>query len=158
MKKIFLFLIVLCVSLPVLAEDIRYIHGKSAKLFSEASFKADVIENIERGRAVNVIEEQKRWDKVQHNNHEGWVSKLQVKKKPPAQKASLLEKNEQDLSGTARRRASASAPTAAARGLRQDGDNTMDENAQSDFEALNKMENAKVSDQEALEFIEQELN
>ena len=77
-------------------------------------------------------------------------------KKPPTKKASLLEKSEQDFSDNARRRASASAPTAAARGLRQ-GDDSMDENTQSDFAALNKMEATQVSEQEALEFVEQEL-
>ena len=156
MKKLSILLVLFCIALPVSAADVRYIHGKSAKLFSEANFKADILTSIERGQTVTVIEEHKRWVKVKHNNNEGWVSKLQVKKKPPTKKASLLEKSEQDLSENARRRASASAPTAAARGLRQ-GDDSMDENTQSDFAALNKMEATQVSEQEALEFIEQEL-
>jgi uncharacterized protein YgiM (DUF1202 family) len=156
-KRALLFLAVSLFASSAYAAETRYIHGGKAKLLSEPAYSSEAIANVERGAQVIVLEERKKWLKVRYEDKEGWLPTLLVKENPPLEKASLLQKEDIDLSENARRRASANTSTAAARGLREDGRARESDDTNADFHALSDMEANSVSDKEAADFIKQEL-
>jgi len=153
MKKIALIFIALSFFATAQAEETLYIHANTAKLMSEPSFKSDVVKILARGEAITLVEKNKKWIKIRHNNNIGWLSKLLVKNQPPLNKTSLLSNRDSDLSESSRRRASTHTTTAAARGLRQDGRVRESDTNNANFDALSEMEENKVSDHDAIEFL-----
>ena len=151
--KYFSFILLFFFITPAFAEEVRYIHATNAKLHADPHFNAEVLGTFKRGHEVTVLEKQKRWLKVRHGDQEGWVSKLLAKKNPPLRKTSILENDEVDLSQNSRRRASVNNTTAAARGLREDARARDSDDMNSDYHSLSEMETNKVSDQEAMEFL-----
>jgi hypothetical protein len=94
--------------------------------------------------------------KVKFGDKAGWVPKLLVGKEPPKDKVTVLNEGSQALDQTARRRASATAEAAAARGLRGEERARQSDDAAIDFNALQKVEQTNVSEDEAVQFQRQE--
>lgn len=143
----------LCSS-AALAES-AYVQARQAELFAEPSLKAKVVAVANKGDALVVEQQQGRWLKVKFGGKSGWVSRLLLGSEPPKDKVTVLDDG-QALDQSARRRASATAAAAAARGLRGEERGRQSDGAATDFNALQQMEQQGVSEDEALEFMEQE--
>jgi hypothetical protein len=153
------FLLGLCFSLlfssVVLAES-GYVQARQAELFAEPSLKAAVVAVAHKGDVVSIEQQQGRWLKVKFGDKSGWVSKLLVGSEPPKGKITVLDEGGQSLDQTTRRRASATAAAAAARGLRSDERARQSDGTAMDFNALKKVDENSVSEDEALKFQQQE--
>jgi len=153
------FLLGLCfpllLSSAALAES-GYVQARQAELLAEPSLKAVVVAVAQKGDVVTIEQQQGRWLKVKFGDKAGWVSKLLVGKEPPKDKVTVLNEGSQALDQTARRRASATAEAAAARGLRGEERARQSDDAAIDFNALQKVEQTNVSEDEAVQFQRQE--
>lgn len=147
-----LVLSLLCINLA-LAET-AYIKARQAKIYIEPSAKSDLVTSAQKGDAVEIIEQQGRWLKVSFDQHHGWVSSMLVGKTPPGDKVTVLD-DADSLEQTARRRSSASTSAAAARGLRSDDRARQSDDEVADFGAVRQMESMGVTEDEAIEFVEQ---
>ena len=155
--KALLTLVILAISSSMALAETGYIQGRQAKIYVAPSMKSDVVSSAKKGDAIEVIETQRRWLKVEFNGQQGWVSKLLVKNNPPMNKISVLENNSEQLQQSARRRASVATASAAARGLRSDGRARQSDDSVADFSALSEMEKMGVSEDDAMKFMEQGL-
>ncbi len=133
-----------------------YVQSRTAKLLASPAARAEVVTELVKGDAVEVVETQGRWLKVSSGDKTGWISKLLVKNQPPKGKISVLEENK-ELEENARRRASTVSSAAAARGLRNEERARQSDDSVADFSAVREMESERVSEQEAMEFMEQGL-
>lgn len=148
-------LIILAISSSIALAETGYVQGRQAKIFSSPSMKSAVVVSAQKGDAMEVLETQGRWLKVEFNGQLGWVSKLLVKNSPPMAKISVLENSGKQLQQSARRRASVATASAAARGLRSDGRARQSDEGAADFSAISEMESMSVSEDEAMDFMEQ---
>jgi len=139
--------------LPVItqASETLYVQSVKAKLLSSPSFQADTIEVISKGAAIEVVESQQRWIKVNYQDKSGWINKLLVASKPPLNKVTLLE--DQPVSQDARRRASSVATSAAARGLSAEDRARLNIKNEFDYAALSQMESLMIEESEVWEFL-----
>lgn len=144
----------LLISAAAQAEN-SYIQARQAQLFAKPSLKASVVTVSHKGDEVVIEQRQGRWVKVKLGDKSGWVSRLLLGKAPPKEKITVLDDG-QGLEQSARRRASATAATAAARGLRGEERARQSDAAASNFDALQKVEQEGVSEDEALHFMQQE--
>ena len=147
--------IMLAISSSIALAETGYVQGRQAKIFTSPSMKSAVVVSAKKGDAIEILEKQGRWLKVDFNGQQGWVSKLLVKNSPPMAKISVLENSGEQLQQSARRRASVATASAAARGLRSDGRARQSDEGVADFSALSEMESMSVSEDEALDFMEQ---
>ncbi len=107
---------------PLYAAETLYIQSRQAALFSAPHFDSNKLLVLPQGAAVMPLEDQPQWVKVQVNEKIGWLSKYLLANHPPLeQPASPLEKSSIDLSGSARIGASTVTTAGAARGLKEDG-------------------------------------
>lgn len=136
-----------------MAEDYLYILSAHAKIMSEPSFSASAVERATKGEKLVSLKKTNRWFKVNYKGKEGWISRLAVSPHPPMKRVSRLAKAGDTLQNESRRRASSVSTTAAVRGLRGEGRSRLSDANQTDFEALAHVESAKVTDDEALEFL-----
>ena len=154
-KTILIFILFIFFSSAVLAEN-GYVQARQAELFAEPSFKESVIAVAHKGDAVVIEQRQGRWLKVKFGDKEGWVSKLLVSGEQPKDKITVLDEDGESLDQTVRRRASATTEAAAARGLRGEKRDRREDKTVN-FDALHKMEQEDVSEDDALQF-QQEAN
>jgi hypothetical protein len=139
----------------VVAES-GYVQARQAELFAEPALKSVLVAVAKKGDAVVIEQRQGRWLKVKLGDKSGWVSTLLVGSEPPKEKITVLDAGDQALEQTARRRASATAAAAAARGLRGEERARQSDGNAVDFNALQQMEAAGVPEDEALQFQQQE--
>ena len=154
MKKI---IITLCLAMAPLwahAEEYLYILSAKAKILSEPSFKAAVVDRVSKGQKVVELAKNNMWFKVRFKGQEGWLSRLTVSPNPPMKKVTLLAKEDDTLASEARRRASSQSTTAAVRGLRADERTRMSDSTATDYHALAMMESVSVDDAEVWQFLE----
>lgn len=118
-------------------------------------FNADLMTTIDRGAELTVKGSQGRWLQVGYQDKTGWVSQLLVGDTPPLGRMSTLNSSDQTIKQEARRRASATASVAAARGLRNDERARQSDNAVADYSALEQLDRLSVNDDEALKFVEE---
>ena len=141
----------------VMADELRYVQARQAKLYVEPSLKSPVLAVLPKGESVALIETQGRWLKVSVEGKTGWLSRLVVADHPPMKRVSVLADTQADLGENARRRASATAAAAAARGLRGEERARPSDREVVNFSALEEMEAHSVPEDEALQFLEQPL-
>ncbi|MBD3670828.1 MAG: SH3 domain-containing protein [Gammaproteobacteria bacterium] len=73
--------------LPAMASaETFYVQSKEAKIYSEKSFKSDVIVTLERGTEIDVSERQGSWAQVMHDKSQGWIPSLLISEDKPVQK------------------------------------------------------------------------
>lgn len=137
----------------VLAADL-YVQSIRAPIMSAPSLGSQVIAEAHKSDLLKEVEKQGNWHRVSYKDKTGWVSKLLVGLKPPMGKVSLLEETEEKLSTGARKRASAFTTAAAARGLAEDRARVNDK-FKVDHYGVESMEAVKISDDEALVFLQQ---
>lgn len=144
-------------ALPAQAAELVYVQSKLAKILEAPGFNAPVVAEAAKGDALEKLAQEGRWFKVSFRERQGWVPELLVGPRPPLNKVTVIDDEAADLKQHARRRASASASTAAARGLRNDGRARQSDEAVADYSALTEMESFEVRDEEVTEFLEQGL-
>jgi len=129
--------------------EVVYVHSAKASLLAESKFNASTLIVLELGTELTLVEREKRWVKVEHDNVIGWVSILLVRADPPISKVKILGSESVNLEGEARIRASAVATAGAIRGLSAGGGST---GIESDYNELSEMEALSVSLQQVNEF------
>jgi len=143
-------------ALCIADEKMLYVQSAKAKLMAEPAFGAAVVTELERGTAVNLLQSEKRWLKVQAGKQSGWVSSFLLSNHPPLNKVTVLGGEEQkDIEENARRRASAVTTAGAARGLSSDDRKRADIHEKADFYALEQVEEYKVDPAEVSAFAQE---
>lgn len=151
---LFVFLVALFYSSSSTA-DTGYVQAAKAKILASPSINAEVITTVPKGGIVEIIQTKGRWLNIKVGQLEGWVSKLLIKDKPPKRKITVFETEDTSLEEKARRRASTVNSAAATRGLRSEDRARQSDTSIADFSALRQLERERVSEEEALEFLEQ---
>ena len=159
MKKIVLFfsIFMLCAA-PVLAGDL-YVRSMRAKVLSKPSMKSKTIGLVKRGAILKEVKKRGKWIEVKFQDKKswktGWISKYLVSQKKPLKRISLLAKGD-NIAKSSRRRASAFTSVAAARGLSDEARARKGIKSYTvDFDALARMEAIKITEIEAMQFIEE---
>ncbi len=143
-------------SLTALAQaQSGYVQSRQAKLQKEPNFSAEVLATLPRGTQVEILTTQGRWYQVQHAEQQAWVSRFLISDTPPLDKVSVLDEQAQaeSLVTNARQRASAVTSAGAARGLTADERQRASSAGLSNYFSVDMMENARVTPDEALEFL-----
>lgn len=131
-----------------------YVQSVKAPILSAPSLGSSKVGEAVKGELLKEIEKKGDWFKVGYKDLTGWVSRLLVGPKPPAGKVSVLEETEERIEKGARKRASAFATAAAARGLAEERARISDK-YRVDFRGVEKMEAVSISDEEALRFLQE---
>lgn len=147
-----LFLMILLLSLPAMAEDM-YVKSTRGKVLASPDFKSKTVTVLSKGDKVKVLQTKGQWVKVSAGGKSGWMSLLLVSKNPPLNKVTLTdsEESEQQKSNV-RKRASGTSTAAAARGLREDERARLSDSEQENYQALQQMEQSQVDDKAVKNF------
>lgn len=151
-RIILLIFFITAFSAASVAADQYYVTSRKAPVWEGPTFKAAQTAILSRGDAVTSDDEQGGWCRVRRDNKSGWMLKLMLSLQPPIDSGSATEQTVEIMSQRARRRPSAYASTAAARGLK-DIRRRFSEKLKLDYTALEQMESFRVDDQQALEFL-----
>jgi uncharacterized protein YgiM (DUF1202 family) len=157
MKKL-IYVTLLCITgSPALAAQTFYVQSVKAKLQARPAYQSPLVATLARGDAVQVLEKDKRWYKVTYQQQTGWISRLVLGATPPGDKITVLDAagGNAKMESNARRRASSSNTAAATRGLRGDSRSRMSDEGHADYSALETMKSQAVTEQEALEFLQE---
>jgi uncharacterized protein YgiM (DUF1202 family) len=154
MKKLILF-IALSIASSLAAAETLYVQSLKAELKTEPNFKAKTAATAMKGEPLTVIGKSSTWYKVSRQGKEGWVFRYVVAAKPPMGKVSTLAQDARELDKGARRRASVVTTTAAVRGLSAEDRARNSRNSMINFDALEKMDNMVINDNEAIAFLNQ---
>lgn len=155
MKRILITLSLAMVPFMAQADEYLYILSAKAKILTQPSFKASIVDRVSKGEKVVELAKNNNWFKVRYKGKEGWLSRLAVSPNPPMKKVTLLAEKDETLASEARRRASSMSTTAAVRGLRADERTRMSQDNVADYDALAMMEGVSVEDQEVWRFLEE---
>lgn len=154
MKRAFLVMAALVI-LPefVSAKDL-FVQSVKAKIMSEPTFKAEVVNTVNRGDKLEQVEAKDGWFKVKAGTANGWVNHLAVADSAPLDKVTVVTADAADLQDKSRKRSSAITSAAAARGLSDAERKRMSEVGQADFRAMAQLEEiaSKISDREIRDF------
>lgn len=151
-KVIIKYVLVLLSMLPLIAmAETLYVQSKAAKIYSEKSFKSSSLGEFKRGQQLEMISKEGSWIKVRTGKLEGWMPTLLLSDQKPVRKDSVLLEKSKDIKETARRRASSTSVAGAARGLQ--GEEGSDEVGEADYDALEKVESIKHSEDEIKSFM-----
>lgn len=151
-KKAVVF-IALLVLLPALSYSFDvYIHSVKAPLYQTPAIGSVKLTEMKKGEKVLGVNEKPGWYEVIYKGKKGWIHKLMARKKPPLDKKDVYGKQIEELTDKARRRPSAFTTTAAARGLKEKRRRFADKYLL-DYDAVEKMESIKISDEEASKFV-----
>ena len=131
-----------------------YVQSVKAPILSAPSLGSPKLAEAKKGEPLKEMEKQGNWHKVSYKDKTGWVSRLLVGQRPPAAKVSVLESSGEKLETGARKRASAFTTAAAARGFAEERSRVSDK-YKVDFAKVEHMEAVKVSDEEALAFLQE---
>lgn len=153
MKKVFVVILGILFASTAWAEDL-YVKSARAKLMESPSFKAKVVERLQKGDLVEVKSRDKRWVEVVIDDKQGWVPNLLLSSTPPLESTSVLEdEGAESLKESARRRASVITTAGASRGLQGEGDRG-DEATTANYDALQELEMMSVPQSEVEAFLE----
>jgi hypothetical protein len=157
MKKVLLLLLI--VLLPVFAfaetKEVKdlFVFSKKAKVMKEANMKSKIVKKLEKGDKLELIEKNGMWYKIKSEKAIGWVNKYQVTEEDPSKTKTAVEVMKINLKKNSRKRASAYATAASARGLSDDEVTSKD--IKVDIEAVKKMEENKPSEKKVKKFIKE---
>ena len=129
---------------------------KSIKLspFLNPKHGSKKIETLKRGDSVEQLKKIGFWLEIKTRSGKiGWVPKLTLSNLPPKMSSSILNKNNINLSKSARKRASNFTSAGAARGLKDNQADFDKVNFKADFQALKLMESFYIIPFKAINFI-----
>ncbi|MCM2279219.1 MAG: SH3 domain-containing protein [Oligoflexia bacterium] len=158
MKQILIFgasVFLLMAASITLAGETLYVQPAQTPLKSAPQMNAANITQLRRGEALTVLKKEGIWFQVTAGKSTGWISKLFVNTSKPVGEAELSKElaDDKNLGKASRRRVSSYAASASTRGLT--AGNRMREGRetyQSDFKAVEKMEELKVPENELRNF------
>ena len=147
------FLAVLCLTITAqtVSAELLYVQSEKAKLLTEPSFKGQPVLEVLRGTELQLLTKNNAWMQVSSGSTTGWISSMLVADKPPIAKITHIGSDDSAVTGEVRVRASAVATAGATRGLTAE---EADENLNSDYNELQKMEELEISPEEVDEFSE----
>ncbi len=154
MKRVFLMVTLLILPAKiVLAKDL-FVQSAKAKIMSEPSFKAQVIDTVNRGDKLEQMEAKDGWIKIKTKSGSGWVNSLGVADSAPLDKVTVVAADVAELQEKSRKRSSAITSAAAARGLSDAERKRMSEAGQADYRAMKHLEElaGNISDRDIREF------
>lgn len=131
-----------------------YVQSIKAPILSAPSFGSLRLAEAAKGELLKEVENKGGWHKVSYKGKTGWVSRLLIGPKPPAGRISVLEGTSENLETGARKRASAFTTAAAARGFAEDRSRVSDK-YKVNFAGVARMEDIKVSDGDAMAFLQE---
>jgi uncharacterized protein YgiM (DUF1202 family) len=153
MKKLCMIVSLVLVHSTVYAADL-FVQGVKTKIHAKPTLGSTTVTEVPKGEKLVELEKKGGWFKVSYKDKIGWVSRLVVGPRPPSEAISVFDDSEKDLESGARRRASAFTTGAAARGLTEDRKRLSDQ-YRVDYGKLEAMEALKISNEEALEFLQE---
>lgn len=131
-----------------------YINSQSAPVFDRPSLSGVKLMTLQQGVKVTGLKKEAMWQQIQHNNETGWIYTLMLSPSPPLAPSDIASGQVDQMAATARKRPSAYASTAAARGLLNQR-KRFGQRFDYDYEALKKMENYAAAPKEILKFIKE---
>ena len=131
-----------------------YVHSVKATVYKKPLLNSEKLVELKAGSELIVSEEKGYWYRITCMEYSGWIFKLMVRSEPPEAYRRIKTDQIEALESTARRRPSAYATTAAARGLK-DKRRRFAARYENDYSALEKMEAGLISYDEASRFIKQ---
>ena len=153
--SIYLFLLII-LSFPVaqiLWAQEYYVQSPKAPVWADPSFQSNQVMEVAKGERVEKLGAKGGWIHVRVKTNKGWMLKMTLSQEPPVE-ISVEKQQALDILATrARRRSSAYATTAAARGLREKRKH-FSRQLELDFDALAKMESWQADDQQIEAFLE----
>jgi uncharacterized protein YgiM (DUF1202 family) len=134
------------------AEDIAYVSSKQTNIYKEASLNSDLMTVLKQNDRVLVLDQQGVWWQIKYTELSGWLSRYSVSTaKPPAQKISIFSRLKNFFSSDSKRARVTLVSTAGSiRGLTEE---QSDATGKTDFKAVAKMENYRVSDADVDAFV-----
>lgn len=147
-------LIALLLIAPLAQAAVYYVQSVKAPILSDTSFGSPRLAEASKGEALKEVEKKGSWHKVIYKDKTGWVSRLLIGPRPPADRVSVLEGTSENLESGARKRASAFTTAAAARGFAEDRSRVSDK-YKTNFRGVERMEAVKISDEVALSFLQE---
>lgn len=147
-------LIALLFIAPLSQAAVYYVQSVKAPILSDTSFGSPKLAEASKGDALNEVEKKGSWHKVIYKNKTGWVSRLLIGPKPPANRVSVLVGTGENLESGARKRASAFTTAAAARGFAEDRSRVSDK-YKTNYAGVERMEAVKISDDVAMTFLQE---
>ncbi len=135
-----------------LFSEVLYVRSLKINSYAKPDYKSQKIGELVRGAEVEKLEETPSWVRIRFSSQEAWVPSLALGKAAALDRVSILTTRE-DLSATARKRASSYSSTLAARGLAESGRKRISSQQMPDFDAIDKLEKNQVPESEGLEFI-----
>lgn len=157
MKNTLLFMLLVLVTQNAWSADVLYVQSASAKLLGRPSFNSPLIEKLEKGATLEVMETSGRWIKVQHKEKVGWLPRLLVSKNPPVTRSSLLQESDNDLESKTLRRTSGSATAATKSGLPNDDRSRKNDEDLTEYQNLKQVESVKVKESDVEKFQQEGL-
>lgn len=131
-----------------------YVQAAQVDLKSAPQAGAAKVTKLRRSDSLQVLKKEGLWYQVKTGAHSGWISRLFVSEHKPVGSAELAKDVGDSLEKASRRRASSYTVSATTRGLQAESRAREGrEQYQSDFEALNRMENYRFDPNELDSFI-----
>ncbi|WP_025321781.1 SH3 domain-containing protein [Deferrisoma camini] len=131
----------------------RYVQSRKVNLWAAPRFGSEVVGRLERGAAVEVLEEGGRWVRVRASEVKGWVPRMVLGPQPPSGRpVEPVEGGGKWVPG-ARRRASAVVGAGATRGVRGAGARErLDSAGAPDYRAVEEWERQMAAPEEVEAF------
>lgn len=129
-----------------------YVNSKKVNLYQQSNFQSTVITQLKKGDELEVIKHSDKWVRVKYMALQGWVPKYSLSDtKPRAEKVSFFTRLKRFLRSENNHRARVSTVSTAG-GLRGLTEENTENSGNKDYEALRKMEQLSVTEQEVEQF------
>ena len=135
----------------VWAQDL-YVQSPKAPVWTSPSFQSSQVMEVTKGQRVEKLAAKGGWLQVRVDEKQGWMLKMSLSAEPPVEVTEQQQQALDSLAMRARRRSSAYATTAAARGLREKRQH-FSRQLDMDFNALARMESWQADEQETANFL-----
>ncbi len=129
-----------------------FVHSHTAPVFEKPSLGSAKLMVLDQGTKVFGLKKEGMWQQVQAQNKTGWICRIMLGSSPPMSPVDISAEEVTQMSNSARKRPSAYASTAAARGLMHSR-KRLGQKMTYDYDALNKMESYAATTEETLQFI-----
>lgn len=137
------------------AEDILYVQSARAKVYAKPSFNGEVLFELTKGYKVTALGKEGNWQKVIVSGKTGYIPLFLLGKNPPLEKVTLSKERLSVEPENPRSRVSHTTAVAGVRGLSQERRARLGKEEKVNYEALEKIENIKISDEELKFFIKE---
>lgn len=155
MQKLFPLIFGLLFLLPGSARCMDlFVQSKTAPMLATPSLSGEKMMVLEQGTKVKSIKKKGTWQQIQYDKKIGWIYALMLGSNPPLPARDITSEQMDQMSDSARKRPSAYASTAAARGLMNQR-KRMGQKMSYDYQALKKMESYAADEKTTLQFIKE---